>query len=614
MAFICMFFPAIVLLSVRRKVLGIVNRVRDCEWLGIIFEYTCCCIFINVTMIIFLFLFRNRTEYIYDTLNASSVFAVKYLLSSLCIACGCPFLEKTIRSRADLSVEYNFSSTRTLFARFKDREISVIPLYLTAIVLLGMHFLRIFDNIFWYDEVIPLHTMRMGWSEMLHEVARWGHTPLHYILIWIARRVFGEHGSMYHFISLLPYIGVMILAITVIRRWFGKIPAFVLVILSSLLENSIRYNVEVRMYSWCQLFILLASLAMYQIIFKGGAKHYLLMAICSLGAVYSHSFSIAPVAILYLSLLLIMLAKRRKSAWKVVISGISVPILFLPWLFFVRQEKGEMISHYELEPISTKACVSYIFFSKHSLVILFCFFAVLILAVAYGTGILHIEKDNEKVHIKITFSMAKLRMPGEVAWLLALPAATFGTIFLSQAVSRILYPITQERYLYPSMILAWLAFGICISKCRGKRAYALLLAASIFVTCIPSYCSTVKREFEAEGLMEETLDVVGYLNEDDYIVMPSTGTYLAPYVMSYYFPQAQSLRSVDDHVPDFCEDKNNWLFAGTQVSEEQLQEVKERGYRLETIVENGEIGTYRLWIYKAIAIGGSSGRSLEKTV
>ena len=89
------------------------------------------------------------------------------------------------------------------------------------------------------------------------------HPPLYYFFTQILYHIFGNHGYTYHLSALIPYGIILVLACTVVRKWFGMIPAAVLVTLSSFTSSAILYNVEARMYSLgalCVLALILHSI------------------------------------------------------------------------------------------------------------------------------------------------------------------------------------------------------------------------------------------------------------------------------------------------------------------------------------------------------------------
>ena len=144
----------------------------------------------------------------------------------------------------------------------RSRRILPWLLYLYALVLFAMHFVRIFDNSFWGDEGFTIRLVKASFYRMCRLTAGDVHPPLYYFFTQILYHIFGNHGYTYHLSALIPYGIILVLACTVVRKWFGIIPAAVLVTLSSFTSSAILYNVEARMYSLGALCVLAAYLAL----------------------------------------------------------------------------------------------------------------------------------------------------------------------------------------------------------------------------------------------------------------------------------------------------------------------------------------------------------------
>jgi hypothetical protein len=97
----------------------------------------------------------------------------------------------------------------------------------------------------------------------------------------------------------------------VIRKWFSETASVILMILCSLQENAVNFNVEVRMYSWGALFLLLSFLALYQILTLNSKRHYVYFVLASLASAYTHYYCLVSVAFFYMILIQWALIKRK---------------------------------------------------------------------------------------------------------------------------------------------------------------------------------------------------------------------------------------------------------------------------------------------------------------
>ena len=191
------------------------------------------------------------------------------------------------------------SSPRIRSQRYQMIQTVLLSVY--SLVLLGMHFIRIFDNSFWGDESYTIQLVKMNFFRMCFTTAKDVHPPLYYFFTQILYFILGDHGYTYHLSAVIPYGILRLLACTVIRRWFGMIPAVVVITLSSLTSSALIYNVEARMYSLGALCVLAAYLAFYQIYRQNRVFDWYIFGFTSLCAAYTHYYALISVAFFYLS-------------------------------------------------------------------------------------------------------------------------------------------------------------------------------------------------------------------------------------------------------------------------------------------------------------------------
>lgn len=213
----------------------------------------------------------------------------------------------------------------------RSRRILPWLLYLYALVLFAMHFVRIFDNSFWGDEGFSIGLAQMNVFEMLQVTAADNHPPLYYLFTQLLYHLLGNHGYVYHLSALIPYGLILILACTVIFRQFGLIPAVVVSTFASLTDTAIMFNVEARMYSLGAFFVLAAYLALHNILHSGKTSDWVIFSVASLCAAYTHYYALISVAFFYLALLS-LLPRDKSSFKKILITYCAAVVVYLPWL------------------------------------------------------------------------------------------------------------------------------------------------------------------------------------------------------------------------------------------------------------------------------------------
>ena len=187
----------------------------------------------------------------------------------------------------------------------------LLVLALWALALLRLNYWRIYDNTFWVDETWSIRLARMTLPDMVKKTATDMHPPLFYMLAMALNRLLGDNGPAYHLSALIPYMGILFLACTEIRRQFGLGPAFLLVTVMSMMPEPLYFNVEVRMYSLGAFLVLTAYLALRRILTRNRLPEWVIFSLASLGAAYTHYYALTSVAFFYLILVIPSLRDRK---------------------------------------------------------------------------------------------------------------------------------------------------------------------------------------------------------------------------------------------------------------------------------------------------------------
>ena len=354
-----------------------------------------------------------------------------------------------------------------------------ILLTIYTLALAALNGIRIFDSTYWYDEMFSIKLIRLPVPELLAETAADVHPPLYYLILKGICHFAGESGPVLHAASLLPYLLVLVLALTVISKRFGRSAAFLFVTLASLLASSVKFNVEIRMYAWVVLFVLLSYLSLYAILYKNRPIYYGIFILSSLAAAYTHYYALIAVAFLYFVLMLYALIARREILGRVVLTWILTAAGYLRWLMVLLQTFGRTSEGWWMKWMPKyKDSLPAIFEGKHDWILFYIFAAVLtvtvicrIAEIAAGKKILP-ERSGDGTGAD----------PGkELVFLLAGAASVFGTIAVGVGVSHLFRPMYFDRYIYTAAVCAWLILSAGLSGLRVRGAALLAIAVTIFV-------------------------------------------------------------------------------------------------------------------------------------
>lgn len=200
--------------------------------------------------------------------------------------------------------------------------------YFYAIILAFFNVIRVFDNCFWGDELFSINLAHMNFIDLINATANDVHPPLYYIILRISSLVFGFYPSLYHLVSVVPYIIVVLFSISFIRKKIGNWGTLIFISIISLSEQAVKYNVEVRMYSLAATFVLFSFYSLLKIMETG--KGYVCFIITALAAAYTHYYALLSVSFFYLAIL--FYAFSKKEFISILLVCIFSILLYVPWL------------------------------------------------------------------------------------------------------------------------------------------------------------------------------------------------------------------------------------------------------------------------------------------
>lgn len=452
---------------------------------------------------------------------------------------------------------------------------------LCSFVFLCLHFLRIFDNNFWGDETYTIRMARMSLSAMVKETAADVHPPLYYAIVKLFGSIFGHSGVVYHLASFVPYVFVVVTALTVVKKWFGSEAAGILVLCASFLETAITYNVEVRMYSWGALFLLSAFLALYGILQNNRKRDYVYFMLFALAGAYTHYYCLISVAFFYLVLIGWAIVKKGTYFKRTLVTCIVTVAVYFPWFIVLLQTFGRTVGggFWQSYIPYLKDCVLYLFEGRISGVLL----AAMLCFTAVGIGYAYVRKDA----VRIVWSIAGL-------------SSIFGTILVGNIVSKVFQPVLILRYLYPVSIIAWLLLAVSAAFCRKKGIYTILLSAAMLVTGIPQFMEIYQAEREQDICLQQTLEATKEAVGAGNVILTDL-QYLEWTVAEYYYPETECVLIALEDLPKLEQDKQYWLMVRYDISEEISDALQKQGYFVDKAVEAGSLGTNSVIVYRLCA-------------
>lgn len=215
----------------------------------------------------------------------------------------------------------------------RDKKYHIILIIIGSIFIL----LGAFHTNLWFDETYSVALMNQNFIDIWKIGATDVHPILYYWLLKIVGLIFNNSILAFRLFSCLGVIVLGILGITHIRKDFGSKTGIIWTFLSFFLPIMSIYASEIRMYSWCCVFVSLTLIYAFRIIKNGSIKNYIIFGIFSLFSAYTHYYGLMTVGLINL-FLFIYLLKKKENISKFVGQAIIEVGLYIPWLIvFIRQ-------------------------------------------------------------------------------------------------------------------------------------------------------------------------------------------------------------------------------------------------------------------------------------
>lgn len=452
--------------------------------------------------------------------------------------------------------------------------------------------IRIFDNALWLDEMRTVMASRMSFDRMIEFVISEGHSPLHYIFSWLIFNIFNlpvdnYHLYYFHITSIIPWFITIILSLTIVKNWFGNITSSVFSICLTLLFSSIYIALEVRMYSLCQLFMLLAFLITYKCYQRSNTIAFIMLSIVSSAAIYSHYFALPAISVLYIFIIIYYFLYEKSNLWKPLFSFVITGLTLMPWtIVCIQGKRGGVIADYHLNnDASILSFLKYIFSASY-----FSYFILIIFTIL---AISFIKKSLKQNNINCSI------------WVISGLIAVFGTFISALIFSYIFFPIIDRwtlRYFLPEIVILWLLLGIFIQKSKNKRLFTFTIILLIILPGLSKLGLITYREFKTDSLHEQTIQIISNsLNIHNYVITDQLHMAIEAVYYGYFGLNKEHIFYIEDtKINTIPLIKNSLLIFKEPINKNLKDFIRNNGYSLYVVKENGLIGNIAVNIYKIV--------------
>lgn len=343
----------------------------------------------------------------------------------------------------------------------------MIFLLVIAFGITGIYVSLCFNQNIWTDEAftIDLLNRKKTFREIAAYTATDVHPPLYYFILRCFVAAFGVHFWMVKLLSVVPMLLLFVLGIIWVGKRFGVRTAGLFLLLTAALPCTMEYAVQMRMYTWCMLFVTGCAFAAWDAYSGGKTISFICMGVCGVCAAYTHYFAFVAVLWIYGFLFLsYVFHKKGKALLKWLMTVILSAIVYLPWIkCFLHQIKGVSNSYWipEITPTVIRSYFRWLFESDYPAVIMLCQI-LFIFAIAGLIGLFIVHRGKNMGDYAALFSL-----------LIPILVVVTGVL-----LSKLIRPIFVIRYVMPSVPLLCLFAALVFAR-LSRVSCAVLTAALI---------------------------------------------------------------------------------------------------------------------------------------
>lgn len=587
------FFPATIGCLVWEKLYP-----DKCDTFRRIGRYVSFTLFINCVLFLGLHVVLSSTEGLLTSLNEMNMFSAEYMVAFTILACTVPYIFRFVETKVSLQVRK--SERKHMERKHMERKLRIqipwrIVAFVYAVMVFVMNFVRIFDENFWGDEGYSIILARMPLKDMFVGTAGDVHPPLYYIFLMIGNRILGDFGWVYHLISIMPLFFILVFALTVVWKRFGKEASFLFITLVGTSSQAIVYNVEVRMYSWAFLFVLLSFWFLFSIM-ENKLYAEIPFILFSLAAAYTHYYALFSVAFFYLALLLLCLLKKYPLKRLMMVYCFTI-MGYLPWLIQMLTTFKRTSENFWIK--DTPGFLTGLRYYFQSVVDVYSDFIWCIIAlgcmiiILRETKIIRVQKEEDKFCVHIFDNVQELAT--DTAWLCFGLLAAFGTLAIAELISLLIRPAFLLRYLYPVASVVWLVLCVIISKLKWRSFVGTVIIIISFVVFLPDYVITYRHDKDISDRCVVTWnEMKGMITEDD--ILLTDFVHLNWTLLDYYFPQNEH-KLVSEEYDTLESGKQYWLVWSSDLDNDDVTWLEDNGLEAEEKLCGGIIGSETVHVY-----------------
>ncbi len=352
---------------------------------------------------------------------------------------------------------------------------------------------------FWTYSLVNLPFID-GMKVVFHDV----HPPLYYLILYLLTPLGLDNLYLLKVVSIVPYILIMAVSATKIRKDHGWLTAGLFVFCLGVMSDFFVEFLTIRMYSWGLFFVLMAFIYFNEVITHWDKKSWVLLTLFTLLSAYTQYLFAITCALIYLLILVEILTKHKDKLRQFGKSILALIVLYAPWsLVFIYQIQTQAAE--AREGFSWDIAIHYLTgfaIKSENFRLESIFFKLIALAFLICILVLIYKKKDK-------FSAAGV--------FLMYATIAIGILSLMSSFSNTM----RMRYLIPVFGIFWLSASMVIGKIKNNRVLAVMLIM-VIVLAGASLAITNEDINSRMAFNEEKANFIDSINNNDTVIVYNT--------------------------------------------------------------------------------------------
>lgn len=232
---------------------------------------------------------------------------------------------------------------------YEKRDLLGILFFVAAILVLLYMFISPLANAFIHvDEYWTYTLVNLPFLDGMNVAAHDVHPPLYYLILYLLTPLGLDNLFLLKVVSIVPYILIMAVSATKIRKDYGWLTAGLFVFCLGVMSDFFVEFLTIRMYSWGLFFVLMAFLYYNEVMTNWDRNSWILLTLFTLLSAYTQYFFGITCALMYLLILYEIMTKHKDKLRQFGKSVLALIVLYAPWgIIFVYQIMKESAGSHE---------------------------------------------------------------------------------------------------------------------------------------------------------------------------------------------------------------------------------------------------------------------------